>query len=84
MASHLSHTIGAPDGSPGLPIANWSKEYGDLRVAHFVGIHALQTIPLFGYFVAKKNRTIQLFAGGYFIFAVLLYIQALREMPLLR
>ena len=49
MASHLSHTIGAPDGGPGLPVMNWSSQYGDLRVAHFIGIHSLQVIPLFGY-----------------------------------
>lgn len=32
MASPLSHNVGAPDGGPGLPIVNWSKQYGDLRV----------------------------------------------------
>jgi hypothetical protein len=83
MAVHLSHTVGAPDGGPGLPIVNWSRQYGDLRVAHFIGIHSLQIIPLFGYYIAKTNRTTLLFAAGYFLLALLLYIQAIQEVPLL-
>jgi hypothetical protein len=83
MARLLSHTVGAPDGGPGLPIFNWSTQYGDLRVAHFIGIHSLQILPLFGYFIAKTNRSIQLFAAGYFMLTVFLLIQAFRQMPLL-
>jgi len=83
MASHLSHTVGAPDGGPGLPILNWSRLYGDLRVAHFIGIHSLQILPLFGYFIAKSNRGVQLFATGYFILTIFLFIQALQRIPVL-
>ncbi len=83
MASHLSHTMGAPDGGPGLPVVNWSTQYGDLRVAHFIGIHSLQMIPLFGYYIARSNRSVQLFAAGYFILTVFLLIQALQKIPLL-
>lgn len=83
MATQLAHTVGAPDGGPGLPIVNWSREYGDLRVAHFIGIHALQIIPLFGFYIARTIRSVQLFAAGYFIVTVFLFIQAIRQMPLL-
>lgn len=83
MAAQLAHTIGAPDGSEGLPVLNWSKQFGDLRVAHFFGMHALQALPLAGFYFAKTKSGILMITIAWFLFVILLYWQALSGTPLL-
>ncbi len=88
-----AHSVGVSDGGAGLPFVGWSTEGGDIRAAHFVGLHALQIIPLLGIFVNRRlrnrlsdgRRTALVAIGGfgYLGFVLLLLWQALRAQPLI-
>lgn len=81
-----SHTIGALDGGAGLPVLGWSTLAGDLRIGHFVGLHALQLLPLLGWLLDRSARwtdhqrrqVIRTVGVGYLGVVVLLSWQALR------
>lgn len=84
-----AHAVGVPDGGPGMPITGWSTTGGDLRVGHFIGIHALQAVlltwMLLSWLVrdaAKRVRLLAVFAFGYAGLLTLVTWQALRGQPL--
>ncbi len=90
MTAVGSHAVGVPDGGPGLPFVGWSTAGGDLRVSHFVGLHALQVLPLLAALVARAGlseagrvRAVVSVAAGYLGLVLLLTWQALRGQPLL-
>lgn len=58
---------------PAVPVMGWNSG-GDFRAAHFVGLHALQLLPLAGYlaavadengWIARPVRAVKLVAAGY-------------------
>lgn len=74
------HTVGAPDGGAGIPGVGWSEEHGDLRIPHFLGLHAIQIVPLFFWLAGKrKDRTAfaVTVAVSYFVFIAIFAAQAL-------
>jgi hypothetical protein len=85
MAIAGAHTVGAPDGGTGLPGTGWSVAHGDLRVPHFLGLHAIQVLPLFALWLSSRRlpdrtrlRLVLASASSYgSLFAILLW-QALR------
>lgn len=90
MASTGAHAVGVPDGGPGLPLVGWSTTGGDLRVAHFIGMHALQGLPLLAFALAATRlgedtrvRLVRIAAAAWTGLVVLLTWQALRAQPLL-
>jgi len=93
MILHGAHTVGMPDGGPGLPLVNWSTQAGDLRSAHLLGLHAFQILPLAAYGLARRKiasangRRLAFFfafALAYLGVTILLFLQAVHGHALVR
>lgn len=88
-----AHSVGVQDGGPGMPVTGWSLTGGDLRIGHFVGLHALQALPIVGWLLTRRRSrrlgdrhrvVLVVLAGlGYLGLIALLIWQALRGQPLL-
>jgi hypothetical protein len=89
-----AHTVNAiRDGGPGIPFLGWSTDHGDLRVGHFIGIHAIQLIPLLGLFLMRRRESwlteshrvglVWVGAIGYLGLVGLATLQALRDQSII-
>lgn len=87
MGGHYSHAVG-PERN-GLPLFGWNRLGGDLRVAHFFGIHAMQALPVAAALLAgRRLPTIRrlglgLFTAGWTAVTLLVFAQAVAGRPLL-
>jgi len=82
MGSRMNHSVGALNDNSNLLIIGWSKTVGDLRVAHFIGMHSLQVLPVLAYYVLKNAKATFVLALLYFILAAFTLSQALKGRPL--
>lgn len=92
MLARGSHTVGAKDGGPGLPFLNWSIVAGDLRISHFIAIHAIQIVPLAAWLLWQMSprpalRPRKLLVYGVAVFTALLvggtFVQAMLAQPII-
>jgi hypothetical protein len=84
MSSGEGHLVG--QGTSALALMGWSREAGDLRVAHFFATHALHALPLVGWAVAHRPGGRAVVAGAAVLWTALVagtFAQALAGQPFL-
>jgi hypothetical protein len=83
MSAQASHWVGGDmTNATGIGFFGWSTTGGDLRVAHFIGLHATQAVPLAA--VSGKRIVVYAVAISIASAAALTLIQSISGVPLLR
>lgn len=89
LSAQTGHWVGGVhNDAAGLPLLGWSTTGGDLRPAHFLGIHASQIIPvasliLIGLFGKRAGLMTGLFVAGYIALTLAVFVQAVMGLPLI-
>ena len=88
LGGQTSHWVNAVQSDAnGVVFFNWATEGGDLRVAHFFGIHAMQAVPLFALLLPAqmtymaKCILIAAFSSAYAGLCAFTFYQALQGQP---
>ena len=85
--SNIGRYVGGPleGGGATVPFFGWSREYGDLRPAHFVSLHLMQTVPLAGWLADRYGWNAVAVVGGVTVvqlgLSAALFFQALSGQP---
>lgn len=90
MIGQGTHSVGSDTSTAALPLLNWNLDGGDLRVAHFLGLHSLQVLPFTGFLASywydesrrKALSIVGLVGGVYSLFIGATFWQALRGNPI--
>jgi len=82
MGSRMNHSVGAINDNSNWFIVGWSKTVGDLRVSHFIGMHALQILPMLSFFIFKNTKAIIIISIFYGLLATTTLVQALKGKPI--
>lgn len=81
MGSRMNHNVGGVNDNSDWFILSWSRTMGDLRVAHFVGMHALQALPLLSFYFFKETKSTIIVSLLYGLLATTTLVQALQGKP---
>jgi hypothetical protein len=82
MGSRMNHSVGAINDNSNWWILGWSKTVGDLRVSHFIGMHALQILPLLSFYIFKNTKATIIISIIYGLLATTTLVQALNGKPI--
>ncbi|MEM8766643.1 MAG: hypothetical protein AAGE43_04315 [Pseudomonadota bacterium] len=89
LGSQAGHAVAVEmSDATRLPLTGWVQNGGDLRVAHFFGMHAMQLVPLAGWLlgicVSSRQRGLLLTAVVALVYsavALVTFLQALTAEP---
>jgi hypothetical protein len=88
MAIHGSHWVGGVHSDAGgLPLLHWSTCGGDLRVAHFFGLHTMQALPVVAWLARHEpesgQRVVTAALAAWIVLTLAVFVQALMGHPLI-
>ena len=88
LSAQTGHWVGGTHSDAnGVWLMHWSRDGGDLRVAHFFGMHAMQVLPFVGALVTRwmsRRNGVALVIAATLVYAVattFTFVQAIDGVP---